>query len=384
MGTVWRASDLLLGRDVAIKEVVYPDYLTAEDHALLRERTMREARAAARFTHPNVTTVHDVVEEDGRPWIVMEFVPSRTLAQLVHEQGPLPVERVARIGMDLIDALQAAHQAGIVHRDVKPGNVLIDAQWRAWLTDFGIATSSLDSSITTEGVLLGSPSYMSPERARNEQSGPPGDLWSLGATLYTAVEGRPPFERGEAMATLLAVANEPPNPPAAAGSLAPVLLGCLTKEPTQRMDAEQVRSALERALRDPPTALLTPPPGPTADSRARGDAVERGNLVERIDLHQLSALAATTAGRVASKAARRVNAHLDRSGTERPTLVEPQPGAQGVAPPSARPASEPAPRRWRFRRRWVAVPLLVVILLVVALVIGAVLLLGALGDAVVR
>ncbi|MDQ3454060.1 MAG: serine/threonine protein kinase, partial [Actinomycetota bacterium] len=263
MGTVWRASDLLLGRDVAIKEVVYPDYLTAEDHALLRERTMREARAAARFTHPNVTTVHDVVEEDGRPWIVMEFVPSRTLAQLVHEQGPLPVERVARIGMDLIDALQAAHQAGIVHRDVKPGNVLIDAQWRAWLTDFGIATSSLDSSITTEGVLLGSPSYMSPERARNEQSGPPGDLWSLGATLYTAVEGRPPFERGEAMATLLAVANEPPNPPAAAGSLAPVLLGCLTKEPTQRMDAEQVRSALARALRDPPTALLTPPPEPT-------------------------------------------------------------------------------------------------------------------------
>src|SRR4051794_28228116 len=245
MGTVWRATDQVLERQVAIKEVTFSVHLTDEERRILRERTMREARAAGRLDHPHVATVYDVVEEDGRPWLVMEHISARSLQEILEEQGPLPPAAVARIGLDVLEALEAAHEAGIVHRDVKPGNVLVDRGGRACLTDFGIATTTGDSSLTTQGALIGSPSYMAPERAHGDEPRPPVDLWSLGATLYAGVEGRPPFERGEAMATLMSVVSEHPAPMLRAGPLEPVLLGLLVKDPDQRSTIREARQQLK-------------------------------------------------------------------------------------------------------------------------------------------
>src|SRR3954451_8670588 len=245
MGTVWLATDRVLEREVALKEVTFSVDLTAEERTILRERTMREARAAARLDHPRVTTVYDVVEEDGRPWLVMEHISARSLQEIIEERGPLPPAAVAQIGLDVLAALEAAHDAGIVHRDVKPANVLVEADGHACLTDFGIATTTGDSSLTTHGALIGSPSYMAPERVNGEEPRPAVDLWSLGATLYAAVEGRPPFNRGEAMATLMAVVSEHPAPMLRAGPLEPVLRGLLTKDPEARSTAQIARPQLE-------------------------------------------------------------------------------------------------------------------------------------------
>lgn len=259
MGTVWLAHDQVLDRRVAIKEVMYPGGVSAEERALLEERTMREARSAARLSSPRTTTVHDVVAEDGRPWIVMEYVESRTLAEVLAGSGPISPLDAARIGLDLLDALEAAHGVDVVHRDVKPGNVLLGEDGRACLTDFGIATSAGEDTLTEHGVLVGSPSFMAPERARGDEAGPFTDLWSLGATLYAAVEGRGPFDRGEAMATLLAVTTEPPAPPQRAGQLGPILLALMQKEPEQRMPGWAARNAL-RAFVDEASRPLPPPP----------------------------------------------------------------------------------------------------------------------------
>src|SRR3954447_57258 len=212
MGTVWLATDRVLERQVALKEVAFSVDLTAEERTILRERTMREARAAARLDHPCVTTVYDVVEEDGRPWLVMEHVSARSLQELIEEQGPLLPAAVARIGLDVLAALEAAHRAGIVHRDVKPANVLVGQNGHACLTDFGIATTTGDSSLTTHGALIGSPSYMAPERVNGEEPRPPVDLWSLGPPLSAGAGARPPFARGEAMATMMSVVSEHPAP----------------------------------------------------------------------------------------------------------------------------------------------------------------------------
>src|SRR4051794_35853125 len=238
MGVVWLAEDTLLERQVALKELCFPPELTDEEPGVLCERPRREARAAARLVHPCVIRVYDVVEEGGKPWLVMEHVPSQSLQQTLERSGPLPPEAVARVGLDVLAALEAAHAAGIVHRDVKPSNVLVDQHGHACLTDFGIATTTGDSSLTTGGSLIGSPSYMAPERAHGDRPQPPVDLWSLGATLYTAVEGRPPFDRGEPMATLFAVVQESPAPMLRAGPLEPVLRGLLAKDPAQRTTAQ--------------------------------------------------------------------------------------------------------------------------------------------------
>ncbi len=210
MGTVWRAEDFLLGRDVAVKEVIFPPGVSAEEHEVLRERTRREARAAAQLDHPGAVTVHDVVEESGATYLVMQYVPARTLSEVLREDGPLSPQRTAQVGIALLDALRAAHACDIVHRDVKPSNVLMcesgdGSLGRVVLTDFGIASSPGDSRLTSTGLLVGSPGYISPERARGDVPGPGSDLWSLGATLFTAVEGRPPYEAEDAMATLTAV-----------------------------------------------------------------------------------------------------------------------------------------------------------------------------------
>ncbi|MEV6980247.1 serine/threonine-protein kinase [Sphaerisporangium sp. NPDC051017] len=245
MGTVWRAADELLRQEVAIKEVLLPPELDADARAELRERTLREARAAARLrSHPSIVTVHDVVLEGGQPWIVMELVRGRSLDKIVRADGPLPPHRVAAIGLAVLDALGAAHAAGILHRDVKPGNVLLTDDGRVLLTDFGIATVAGDPALTQTGLLNGSPGYMAPERLRGEADGPPADLWSLGATLYTAVEGAPAFRRDNANAIMAAVLMHEPNPMRLAGPLAPVLAAILDKDPVRRCPASWVASRL--------------------------------------------------------------------------------------------------------------------------------------------
>jgi serine/threonine protein kinase len=236
----------MLHRDVAVKEVVLPPDLTQPERDDLNERTLREARAAGRLSHPNVVAVYDVVQAEGRPWIVMELVRSRSLYQTIREDGPISPRRAAEVGLAVLAALRAAHQAGVWHRDVKPGNVLLATDGRVVLTDFGLATYDGDGGATRSGLILGSAQYISPERARDGASGPEADLWSLGATLYAAVEGRSPYARDSSMATLTALATQPPDPPRRAGPLRPVLIGLLRKNPRHRMRAAEAERLLRR------------------------------------------------------------------------------------------------------------------------------------------
>ncbi len=244
MGTVWLARDTMLGREVAVKEVVLPDGLSPEQRAEQHARTMREARTAAALNHPNVVKIYDVVQVDGRPYIVMEYVPSRSLHDVIIESGTLEPARAAQIGVAVLDALTAAHRAGVLHRDVKPGNVLIGTDGRVVLTDFGLATFDGGGDLTRPGLILGSPQFVAPERARDGSSTPEADLWSLGATLYAAVEGRSPYERSTAMATLTALATTLPDPPRQAGALRPVLSGLLRRNPRDRMRPQPLRELL--------------------------------------------------------------------------------------------------------------------------------------------
>ncbi len=246
MGTVWLAEDEVLARRVAVKEVSPPADMTPHERETLRERTLREAQTAARLSHPNVVAIYDVVEDDGRPWIVMELVPSRSLRDVVAEHGPLTAQQAAAIGLQILAALNAAHALGIMHRDVKPGNVLIDATGRAVLADFGIARTQDSSTLTSSGMIVGSPSYIAPERARGERGGPESDRWSLGATLYALVEGRPAYDRAGALPTLMAVVNEDPDPPSRAGVLWPVIRGLLDHVPSRRLGPAET----ERMLRE--------------------------------------------------------------------------------------------------------------------------------------
>jgi serine/threonine protein kinase len=258
MGTVWRAADTLLRRDVAIKEVILPPGLAPSDRDSMYERTMREARAAAALQHPAVVQVYDVVHENGRPWIVMELLDARSLADMVIEDGPVAPRVVAKIGIALLGALEVAHAFGVLHRDVKPANVLICSDGRCVLTDFGVARMPTDVQLTTPGMVLGSPHFISPERAMGSDFGPPSDLFSLGVTLYTAVEGRPPFDKGDPIETMHAVVEDPPAPTQRAGSLTPVLMGLLEKDPAQRFDVPTARTMLRQQLAGP-LASKSPP-----------------------------------------------------------------------------------------------------------------------------
>ncbi|MEV0406459.1 serine/threonine-protein kinase [Actinoallomurus sp. NPDC050550] len=246
MGTVWRSRDEVLERTVAIKEIAFPRGLDESTRATLRERAMREARAAARLDHPGIVDVHDVLIEDGLPWIIMRYVDGRSLDRLIRQGGPLAAPRVAAIGLDLLDALGAAHAQGILHRDVKPANVLISTDDRVLLTDFGIATMADTTQLTQSGALIGSPGYIAPERLHGERPSPASDLWSLGATLYYAVEGEPAYAAEEIPALIGAVLTRQPRVPRRAGPLSPLLLDLLAKDPARRVGAEPARARLRR------------------------------------------------------------------------------------------------------------------------------------------
>jgi hypothetical protein len=247
MGTVWLAQDRLLRRAVAAKEILPPAAMTTGERTALRQRTLREARTAARLSHPNVVAIYDVAEDHGRPWIIMELIQARSLRDVLEQDGPLDPPAAARVGLQVLAALRSAHALGIMHRDVKPGNVLIEADGRAVLADFGIARAQDSTAITTSGVLVGSPSYIAPERAQGDPGGPASDLWSLGATLYAAVEGRPPYERGGALATLMAVVSDPPDPPRRAGPLWPLISGLLAADQARRPSADEAERLLRHA-----------------------------------------------------------------------------------------------------------------------------------------
>ncbi|TXS57836.1 serine/threonine protein kinase [Streptomyces sp. t39] len=264
MGTVWRAVDETLGRTVAVKELRFPNAIDEDEKRRLITRTLREAKAIARIRNNSAVTVFDVVDEDDRPWIVMELVEGKSLAEVVREDGVLTPRRAAEVGLAILDVLRSAHREGILHRDVKPSNVLIGKDGRVVLTDFGIAQVEGDPSITSTGMLVGAPSYISPERARGHKPGPAADLWSLGGLLYASVEGSPPYDKGSAIATLTAVMTEPLDPPKNAGPLEEVIYGLLAKDPAQRLDDAGARALLTRVVNAPtePETPAEPEPSP--------------------------------------------------------------------------------------------------------------------------
>ncbi|MFF0032184.1 protein kinase [Streptomyces avermitilis] len=262
MGTVWRAKDETVDREVAVKEPRVPDHLPERERANVFERMRREARAAARLDHPAVVNVHDVAVVDGRPWIVMELVQGRSLGAALQE-GTLGVRETAKIGLEVLGALEAAHAAGILHRDVKPDNVLLGRHDRVVLTDFGIAQIEGETNLTDTGGFVGSPEYIAPERVLGQRPGPASDLWSLGVVLYAAAEGVSPFRRSNTPATLQSVLNATPAAPAAAkGPLAQVINGLLNKDPARRPNAAEVRRLLEDAARPPQQTQVVQIAGP--------------------------------------------------------------------------------------------------------------------------
>jgi len=275
MGRVWRAHDEVLHRSVAIKELTAALYVSESDRTVLLARTRAEARAAARINHSAVVTVHDVLEHDGRPWIVMELVEGRSLADAVKADGRVEPAEAARIGLWVLRALRAAHTAGVLHRDVKPGNVLLAHDRRVLLTDFGIAQIEGDTTITRTGEVVGSVDYLAPERIRGHDPGPASDLWALGATLYTAVEGTSPFRRTSPLSTMQAIVEEELAEARQAGPLTPVIAALLRKDPAARPDSTQAERLLAEAAegRRPQVAAyeVTRPVGPrptVADTRA--------------------------------------------------------------------------------------------------------------------
>lgn len=279
VGTVWRAMDLVIKREVAVKELRLPADLSRAERESLVQRTTREARVAGRLTHPSLVTVLDVVDEDERPWIVMELLEASTLEEIIQVGGPLPYQRVAEIGLNLIDALKVAHSEGIVHRDVKPDNVMISEAGRVVLTDFGLAAWNGESALSSSGRIIGSPAYIPPERAKAGPVGPESDIWSLGATLYAAVEGYPPYDRKGYIKILRQEQLDEPKEAANAGPLAPVLAGMLRVEPGERLSAENAAKMLRIAALAP-WSPERPAPGEAAAGGAAGTEGEQTEAPE--------------------------------------------------------------------------------------------------------
>ncbi|MFC8665440.1 protein kinase [Streptomyces sp. NPDC057199] len=263
MGTVWRAEDEVLSREIALKRLHVQQHLSEDELATVYERTRREARSAARIAHPNVIVVHDVLDDEGLPCIVMEYVHGTTLGALLKGGGALPPAEAARVGLGMIAALRAAHAAGVLHRDVKPGNVLLGGNGRVVLTDFGIAMATGTSTLTKTGEIIGSIDYIAPERMKGHKPGPTADLWALGATLFQSVEGRPPFRRATAMETAYAIAVDPLAPMKQAGPLEPLIEMLLAKEPDERPSAEETERALRVVASEAPGATTGSATGAT-------------------------------------------------------------------------------------------------------------------------
>ncbi|MFF9338763.1 MULTISPECIES: protein kinase [unclassified Streptomyces] len=338
MGKVWRAHDEVLHRVVAVKELTAGRFVAEADRLVLHARTQKEARAAARITHPGVVTVHDVLEHDDRPWIVMQFVDGPSLADAVKEAGTIEPREAARVGLHVVGALRAAHAAGVLHRDVKPGNVLLARDGRVLITDFGIAAIEGDSTITRTGELVGSIDYLAPERVRGGDPGPASDLWSLGATLYTAVEGTSPFRRTSPISTMQAVVGEEPPYPANAGPLAAVIVALLRKDPDQRPRADEAERMLLDAMegRSPETAQAYVP-----TQRMAPEAVDAGRAAAPEDVP-------TPVTRPSSPAPRTAEwpTPAQTSATQWPAAGPGSPAAPAPAPRPAVPASA-GKGRWR-------------------------------------
>lgn len=369
MGTVWRARDEILGRTVAVKELRFPNSVDEDEKRRLITRTLREAKAIARIRNNGAVTVYDVVDEDDRPWIVMELVEGRSLADVVRDDGALTPYRAAEVGLAILDVLRAAHREGILHRDVKPSNVLISDDGRVVLTDFGIAQVEGDPSVTSTGMLVGAPSYIAPERARGHKPGPPADLWSLGGLLYAAVEGVPPYDKSTAIATLTAVMTEPLERPKNAGALEQVIYGLLVKDPAGRLDDAGARALLNEALNapegsaataaEPTRAMPLPPVPPKAAS-----PTERSGAGDPTSDRARGATPSAAPNTGASAAG------------GRPPGTAPPLGAQAGAPP--RPTAAPAAQQSSPSRASITdvVPrrtLLIVAVIVVLAIVGTVL-----------
>ncbi|MFD3353678.1 serine/threonine-protein kinase [Streptomyces fradiae] len=372
MGTVWRAVDETLGRTVAVKELRFPNAIDEDEKRRLITRTLREAKAIARIRNNNAVTVYDVVDEDDRPWIVMELVEGRSLAEVIREDGTLTPHRAAEVGLAILDVLRSAHREGILHRDVKPSNVLIEDDGRVVLTDFGIAQVEGDPSITSTGMLVGAPSYISPERARGQRPGPAADMWSLGGLLYAAVEGHPPYDKGSAIATLTAVMTEQLDPPKNAGPLDKVIYGLLAKDPAQRLDDAGARALLNDVLRQ--TAATAAPAGPEPQEATRvvplppvpppGPAAP--------DTSAAAGTAATAGGAPAGDAtAERLRGALrsvrNAASANRQTRQPAKPARPGPAAPARASLTDVVPRRTLVTIAVVAVLAVVATVLAVAL-----------------
>ncbi|MFE2586720.1 serine/threonine-protein kinase, partial [Streptomyces sp. NPDC059378] len=363
MGTVWRAEDETLGRTVAVKELRFPTNIDDEEKRRLITRTLREAKAIARIRNNSAVTVFDVVDEDDRPWIVMELVEGKSLAEVIREDGVLEPGRAAEVGLAILDVLRSAHREGILHRDVKPSNVLIAEDGRVVLTDFGIAQVEGDPSITSTGMLVGAPSYISPERARGHKPGPAADLWSLGGLLYAAVEGSPPYDKGSAIATLTAVMTEPLEEPKNAGPLRDVIYGLLTKDPALRLDDAGARAMLKKVIaasasgtaeREPADATKVVPLPALPDSpEDRGSAAGAGNKRGEEAAEKLRGAlrsvrkAAVVAGATTSAAANRTKSAGPAGGTAAAASSSASTGAPVSAGPAADSAGGASPKRPR-------------------------------------
>jgi eukaryotic-like serine/threonine-protein kinase len=332
MGAVWQARDELLNRDVAIKEIVWPPQLDPAERETARRRAVREAQLAARLSHPNVVGIYDILEEDGRPCIVMELVPFSSLRDVLAEDGPMSPAEAAQVGLSVLAALRAVHGAGVVHRDVKPANILLGPWDRVVLADFGIAKAADSPALTASGVLLGSPSYLAPERARGGRAGAAADLWALGVSLYAAVEGRPPFERDSMIASLTAVVADEPEPAPHAGPLWPVIEGLLRKDPADRLDAAGAERLLRRIVPD----KAAPPARPAEAAEAAGQGRRGGFRSRRAPVIALTAVVAVAV--IAVGIAMAFGRHPSQ-----PAARQAPPAASRLAPSSVPPPSSPSP-----------------------------------------